>query len=35
MATISSKQIIEIEKAIALSEQDRKVMKEDMQELKD
>ena len=35
METISNKQIADIEKAIILSEQDRKSMKEDMQELKE
>ena len=35
MTSITNKQLWEIEKAIALSEQDRKSMKEDMIELKE
>ena len=35
MISITNKQISDIEKAIALSEQDRKTMKEDMKELKE
>lgn len=35
MVSISSKQLAEIQTAIALSEKDREVMKQDMQELKE
>ncbi len=35
MVTISNKQLLEIEKAILLSQEDRKNMKQDMNELKD
>ena len=35
MVSLSSKQLAEIQTAIALSEKDREVMKQDMKELKD